>query len=302
MTRRFTIAAAQYRVDPIADIDALEAHLDGWLGEAAGAGARLAIFPEYGAMELSAANLSTAGDIHAAIRTVSDLLPQIDALHAALAQRYGLHILAASAPRLGPDGWRNVARLFAPNGKHGEQEKIVMTRFEREIWGIGGGSAIRLFDTDLGRIGIAICYDSEFPLIARAQAEAGMDVLLVPSATDSLHGYWRVRLGAQARAMENQCWVVHSPTVGNSEWQPSLDISRGAAGIYGPPDKGVPDNAIVALGEMDENAWVFGTVDLDLTERLRADGGVLNYRHWGEQLGGAPLPSLPPVERVDLRS
>ena len=183
--------------------------------------------------------------------------------------------------------FHNVARLFAPNRKMGEQAKIVMTRFEREMWGVSGGRELTLFDTALGKIGIAICYDSEFPMIARALAEAGAKLLLVPSATDGLTGYWRVRIGAQARALENQFYAVHSPTVGEAPWCPSLDSNRGAAGVYGPPDLGFPDNGIVALGELDKPMWLFAEVSLDKVDQVRAEGAVFNHRHWDEQFEGA---------------
>lgn len=108
-------------------------------------------------------------------------------------------------------GYRNRAFLFRPDGSSDHQDKLQMTRFENERWGIGAGDTIKTFDTAFGRIGIDICYDSEFPLIARRQVEQGADVILVPSCTDTLAGYWRVRIGCQARALENQCYVVQSP-------------------------------------------------------------------------------------------
>jgi predicted amidohydrolase len=124
--------------------------------------------------------------------------------------------LPASTLALLEDGsYVNRARLFAPEGQIGVQDKIIMTRFEREPWGVSSGSStLRLFDTRLGRIGINICYDCEFPLLARAQVEAGMELLLVSLCTEKEHGYWRVRIGAQARALENQMYVIHSPKVG----------------------------------------------------------------------------------------
>ena len=210
-----------------------------------------------------------------------------------------MHILAGSAPCAVPGrGYVNRSRLFAPTGKVGVQDKLVMTRFEREEWHVSAGAPLRLFDTALGKIGINICYDSEFPLLARAQVEAGMELLLVPSCTDSLHGYWRVRLGAQARALEGQCYAVQSPTVSEAPWSPAVDVNRGAAGVYGPPDGAFPDDGVVAIGELDQPGWTFADVDLTRVARLRAAGGVLNAAHWAEQPGGG---ALPPVELVDLR-
>jgi len=296
---RFTIAAAQYPIEALADWAAYEAKLRRWVAEAAAGGAALAVFPEYGAMELASLDPATMGDLAGSLASVAALLPRVDALHAELAAHTGMHILAASAPFRRDDGaYVNRARLFTPQGKVGVQDKLIMTRFEREEWGVSGGSPLRLFETALGKIGITICYDSEFPLLARALVEAGMELLLVPSCTEAALGYWRVRLGAQARALEGQCYAVHSPTVGQAEWSPAVDANRGAAAIYSPPDRGFPDDGVVVLGEMDAPQWVLGEVDLARVAALRADGGVLNALHWAEQPGGGPLPL---VEVVDLR-
>lgn len=295
----FTVAAAQYPVERLADWAHYAAKLERWIAEAAGRGAALAVFPEYGAMEFAALEPATMGDLDGSLASVAALMPQVDLLHGALAARYGLHILAASGPfRRADRTFVNRARLFAPNGKVGEQDKLIMTRFERETWGVSSGGPLRLFDTALGRIGVLICYDSEFPLLARAQVEAGAKLLLVPSCTDSLHGFWRVRLAAQARALEGQCYAVQAPLVGNADWSPAIDVNRGSAGIFGPPDGAFPDDGIVAQGTIDAPQWVFGAVELGRVAALQDDGAVLNMRHWAEQPGAARLPQ---VELVDLR-
>jgi predicted amidohydrolase len=296
----FTIAAAQYPIDLLADWNAYEAKLTRWVEEAAAGGAVLAVFPEYGAMELAALDPATMGDLGGSLASVSALIPRVDALHGALSARLDLHILAASLPCGLPDGrYVNRARLFVPNGKIGIQDKLIMTRFEREEWGVSGnGGPLRLFVTALGKIGVNICYDAEFPLLARALSEAGMELLLVPSCTETERGYWRVRLGAQARALEGQCYAVHSPTVGAAAWSPAVDANRGAAGVYGPPDCGFPGDGVVAIGAMDAAQWLFAEVDLAKVADLRAAGTVLNRRDWTEQPGATPLPQ---VETVDLR-
>ncbi|MBH0236341.1 carbon-nitrogen hydrolase family protein [Methylobrevis albus] len=302
MSRRFIVAAAQYPIEEIASIDAYEAKVARWIGEAAAHGAKLAVFPEYGIMELAAAFPHAAGDLALSLGVLGPLVDEVDALHQALARRHDMHILASSAPVQGGDGrYRNVARLFTPQGTVGRQEKLVMTRFERDSWDIAAGSPIRVFRTKLGLIGVSICYDVEFPLIARAQAEAGAELILCPSATDTLKGYWRVRIGAQARALENQCYVVHAPTVGDAPWSPAMDTNRGAAGLYGPPDAGFPDDGVVAVGDLDQATWLFAEVDLDKVTAVRADGAVLNFRHWSEQGGADAVPPAGPVaEIVDL--
>lgn len=295
----FVVAAAQYPIDQLESWAAYEAKLSRWVADAARRGARLAVFPEYGAMELAALAPATMGDLAGSLAQVADLAPQVDALHAALARRHGLHILASTIPvRVAQDRFVNRARLFTPAGRVGVQDKLVMTRFEREAWQIAPGDELRLFETDLGPIGIAICYDSEFPLIARALVEGGCRLLLVPSCTDTLHGYWRVRLGAQARALEGQFIVIQAPTVGAAQWSPAVDANRGAAGVFGPPDAGFPEDGVIALGDEGVPGWICAPVNPKRIDAVRRHGAVRTVLHWSEQPGAATLPA---VQRIDLR-
>ena len=141
------VAAAQYPIEALADWDAYAAKLTRWVAQAVAGGAMLAVFPEYAAMELASLDPVTMGDLQGSIETVSALLPRVDALHAALSRDHGIWILAGSAPRKLLDGrFVNTARLFSPDGRAGYQDKLMMTRFEREEWGIVGGQG-------LGRIG-----------------------------------------------------------------------------------------------------------------------------------------------------
>lgn len=287
------VAAAQYPIDAIGSWGAYEQKLSGWVQDAAGQGAQLLLFPEYGAMELARmATPDVWGDLQLSIDFVGGLRSRIDALHAELADRYRVYIVAASLPERQVDGSaHNVSRVISPKGMIAEQHKIMMTRFEREKWKIEGGSDICVFETDVGNFGIAICYDAEFPLIARAMCDAGAAMVLVPSCTDSLRGYYRVRVGGQARALENQCFVVHSPTVGEALWSPAVDANVGAAGIYGPPDLGFPEDGIVTTGKMNEAQWVISELDLTAVSRVRLDGAVFNNKHWREQPGAGALPA-----------
>ncbi|KJZ31197.1 amidohydrolase [Paracoccus sp. S4493] len=275
------IAVAAYPIDWFDSFDAYAAKLARWVSDA---NADLLVFPEYGAMELaSLSGRAVAGDLEASLHAVAALDPQVRALHADLAARHGCHILGASGPAF--DGARPVNRavLYGPDGVIGHQDKQIMTRFEREEWHVTGAPGLRIFDTTLGRIGILICYDSEFPLLGRVLAQAGAQLLLVPSCTDTVAGFSRVRIGAMARALESQCVVVQAPTVGPCDWMPALDENRGRAAIYGPPDGFWPETGIIAEGEMDAPGWVRATVDLSRVDVSRRDGAVLPFAHWPEQ-------------------
>ncbi|WP_297774326.1 carbon-nitrogen hydrolase family protein [uncultured Roseovarius sp.] len=281
------IATAAYPLDPLGSWAEYRRKIADWVAEAAGQGAELAVFPEYGAMELAMlSGAEAAGDLERSLHAVSDVMADANDLHADLASRHRLHILGASAPVFDPAlGERpvNRAMLFTPTGARGAQDKQIMTRFEREEWGVVPGGPLRLFDTTLGKIGVLICYDSEFPLLGKALADA--DLILVPSCTEARAGYSRVRIGAMARALEMQCISVMASTVGAAAWSPAVDENTGMGGVFGPPDTGFPPTGVIAEGTLDRPGWTFADIDLAQVAHVRADGGVLNRRHWDDQHG-----------------
>ncbi len=286
------IAAAAYPLDWFDDWSGYETKLSAWVAEAAGLGAELLVFPEYGAMELaSLGGAAVAADQKGSLHEVSRHRPAVDALHARLAAQHGVHILGASGPvydkQADPARPVNRATFYGPQGILGHQDKAMMTRWEREDWDVCPGRTQTLFATGIGRIGVSICYDSEFPLLARGLAEAGAEILLVPSATETLAGFTRVRVGAMARALENQMIAVHAPVVGTAHWCAGMGENTGRASIYGPPDRGFPPEGIIAQGGLGEPGWVIAEISLDAVRDVRADGGVLNLTHWPEQLGPA---------------
>lgn len=299
MTRTIRIASAQYPLTALATLGAYRDKLADWVVRAAADKAELVAFPEYGAMEYAAAaGAHVAADLTTSLEAVAMALPEMDAAHADLARRHGVHILAATGPCRRADGrYVNRARLFTPGGRVGIQDKMIMTPFE-VAWGIVPGDQLRVFETRLGCIGIAICYDSEFPLLVRAQAEAGCDLILIPSCTEFVSGFNRVRTAARARALENGCVTVQSPTVGEARWLPSVDVNAGAAGIFAPSEKGLSDTGVIAEGRVDEPGFVTASVDLARLAHIRASGEMRNSLDWGRQPGAAPLAAL--VDVVDL--
>lgn len=281
----FTVATAQYDISFFEHWEAFVDKLDSWVAGAAQQGAKLLVFPEYGSMELASLfGEEVYSDLQKQLHAMQTLLPKWQALHEQLAKRHDVLILASSFPTAQADGsFVNRANLFGPEGLLGFQDKLIMTRFEDEQWFISAGQQIKVIDTPLGRIGIHICYDSEFPMIANQQVAAGADLLLVPSCTDTQAGFFRVRIGCQARALENQCYVVQAPTVGQAPWSEAVDINTGRASVYTPVDYGFPDNGILAEGEDDQVGWIYAEVDLAEIARIREQGQVFNYRDWPKQ-------------------
>ncbi|WP_299907596.1 carbon-nitrogen hydrolase family protein [uncultured Paracoccus sp.] len=275
------IAAAAYPFDWFDSFADYEARLTRWVEEADGAD--LLVFPEYGAMELaSLGGREVAGALESSLHEVARHAEAVADLHTRLARGFNCHILAASGPHFAGARPVNRAVLFGPDGRIGHQDKQVMTRFEREDWHVRGGAGLQVLDTSLGRIGILICYDSEFPLLGRRLVEAGAELLLVPSCTDTVAGFNRVRIGAMARALEGQCVVVQAPTVGPCDWNPAIDENRGRAAIYGPPDGFWPESGIIAEGAMDQPGWVIAEIDLSRVAESRRNGAVLPFAHWPE--------------------
>jgi predicted amidohydrolase len=284
------LALAQWPVLPTRTPEAFGARVHAALLEAREAGATLALLPEYAAVELGAALAGERGEAAELAAMVEHAPKIIGALREAV-QSAGLWCLPGTLPLR--DGTRivNAAPLIAPDGRIAFQHKRFMTRFESERWGIAAGEAPRVFDTDLGRLGIAICYDVEFPKPVRAQVEAGAWLILCPSCTDTRAGATRVTISARARAIENQCLVATAPMVGEAPHSAALDANRGAAGLYGPADLGFPDDGVLAEGTPDAPGWVFAEASREAVLRVREEGQVRNHRDWPR----GPVPRVEPA-------
>ena len=276
------IAAAQYDISFLENWPHYQDKVQRWVLKAASQNAKILLFPEYGSMELASLfSKDIYSSLSKQLASMQSLLDEYIGLYKALAKQYGCYIQAGTFPvRMETGQYRNRAFLFMPDGRVDYQDKLMMTRFENEQWLIHHGEELKCFDTDYGRIAINVCYDSEFPMLARKQVEAGANLILVPSCTDTLAGFHRVKIGCQARALENQCYVVQSPTVGKAPWSEAVDVNIGAAAIYTPVDRGFPDDGILAMGELNASQWVIAEISLGEIATVREQGQVFNYRDW----------------------
>jgi len=291
------VAVAKYPVQAPADFAAFAERQACVLGEAAARGARIAVLPEYLSLELAATfDAATRGDLHASLAAIQAYRGDWLALYARLAQALDLSVVAGTFLLAQGDGrYRNRCDVFAPQGAHAWQDKLQLTGFEKALGAIDGGDALKVFDLDGVRAGVAVCYDSEFPLPVRAQAEAGARLLLVPSCTDTEAGATRVRVGCLARALENRMFVAQAVTAGEAPWSPALDVNTGEAALYAPMDRGLPADGIVAQ-TAGEQAWAIADLDLGALERSRAEAQVANDRDWPAQLQPALVRAR--VERL----
>ena len=277
---RLRVATLQYFVRPIRDFSEFRDQVRGLVRTAADYDCRLLVFPEYFTVQLL-----TLGDIgrpmFEQVRHLADRAPEFLGLMGDLARENGIYIVAGTIPvRDGksPDGIYNSCHLFAPDGTHKAQEKLHMTRFEREHWQVSPGRRLRLFDTEFGRVAVAICYDVEFPELARAAARQGAVILIVPSYTDDRQGFLRVRYCAQARAIENQMFVIHSSTVGSLPMVPAVSLNYGQASILTPSDFPFARDGILAEGIANQETMVIGELNLRVLRSSRLRGTVLPLR------------------------
>ena len=196
-----------------------------------------------------------------------------------MALSHNINIIGGSHPTRAANGdIRNVAYVFLRDGTVHEQEKIHPTPNERNWWNIKGGDHIRAIDTDCGPIGVLVCYDAEFPELARRLADEGAKLLFVPFCTDNRQSYLRVRYCGQARAIENQCYVTMSGNVGNLPGVENMDVQYAQSCILTPCDFPFARDGIEA--EATENVETVAVADLDLSDLAwaRREGTVRNLR------------------------
>ncbi len=273
---RLRIASLQYFIRPVQTFDQFRDQVQALVETAADYKAQLLVFPEYFTVQLL-----TLGNVKRPIREqVRDLAHQADrfsTLMGELAKQHGLYIVAGTIPvtENGSDRVYNESFFFSPTGTRGVQGKLHMTRFEKEDWKVSPRSKFRIFETNFGRVAITICYDVEFPEIARTAGREGAHILIVPSCTDDRQGFLRVRYCAQARAIENQMYVVQSSTVGSLPMVPAVSLNYGQASILTPSDFAFSRDGILAEGIPNQESMVIGDINLTTILQGRSHGTVL---------------------------
>jgi predicted amidohydrolase len=284
------MALAQYSLYGHTSFDSWRSNIDNWVNDAVAKNAKILVFPEYCSTDLAL----VAGQANA---SPNDLISNLEKyrekfmdVFATLASRHKVYIVAGTIPCKDEHAYFNRSYFFSPNGKVAYQDKLILTRFERDKTFLSAGKDITIFETEFGMSAIAICYDAQYPLIAKTMAEAGCNLLISPSCTGSVAGYNRVKIGCQARALENQMAVVQSVTVGDAKWQSIADTNHGAAGAFAPPDNGFPETGVLATGIVDQRCWVYADIDFSAFASIRENGHVLNWKYRDEPTGLVARP------------
>ena len=296
--RKVRTCVAQYEMRPISSWEEFEKQVQFFVRTAEEYDCHLLLLPELFTVQLFATLPSgpTGPSSREAIIWLAEQTPRYLDLFREAAQRSGILIVAGSHPVQSPTGIRNVAHLVTPAGNVYTQEKLHVTPNERREYGIVPGDEIKVFDTPVGRIGIEVCYDVEFPEIARLQTLAGAELLLVPFSTDERKAYTRVRYASQARAVENVVYVAISGNVGNLPQVTNFLINYGQSAIFTPSDFSFPIDAIAASADPNTETVVITDLDLGSLEQAREHGSVHLLRDRRSDL--YRLEATPPVELV----
>lgn len=270
------IGLVQWQMRPLNNLEALVEQMEYFIDAFGDYQSDFILFPEFFNAPLMA-EFNHLGPADA-IRGLAKYTEVIREKFTEFAISYNVNIITGSMPEMREDKLYNVSFLCRRDGSWESTDKIHITPGEKSSWGLTGGNKVKVFDTDSGKIGILICYDSEFPELSRLYAEQGMQILFVPFLTDTQNGYNRVRYCAQARAIENECYVAITGCVGNLPKVNNMDIQYAQSAIFTPSDFAFPTNAIKSEATPNTEMTVIGDVDLELLKELHEFGSVRNLK------------------------
>jgi predicted amidohydrolase len=276
------VAASQYSFKKHSSLNDFLFNADAWVKEASTKKARLLVFPEYGSIELvSLLSSEIQKNLLLQLNQMQQFRDDFIECYMNLAKKYKVFIIAPSFPwKVDNNHFVNRAFFFTPDSTYGFQDKQMTTRFEDEHWKVSRPKEkeLKIFDVDGIKVAISICFDIEFPDYSRELALKGAQIIVAPSCTESPAGMNRVHIGARARALENQLYVVVSQSVGEVDYSEAIDKNYGRAAIYSTCDKGFPDNGVIAEGRTNVSEWVYAELDSKLINYVREDGSVLNFK------------------------
>jgi predicted amidohydrolase/GNAT superfamily N-acetyltransferase len=272
--QKVRVAAVQYQVRRIKDFGEFAEQIEYFVETAFDYRADFVVFPEFTTVQLLSQESLRNLPALEGIAKLSELTEEVLGLFTRLAKTYGIHIVAGSHPMKVGGKLVNACPLVMPDGEVHLQPKLHITPSEKRYWGIEGGDTLKVIQTPKAKVGVLICYDAEFPEASRYLADQGIEILFVPYCTDDRQGYSRVRYCCQARAIENQIYVVAAGIVGNLPSVAAMDIHYGRAAVFTPADFEFSRDGIKA--EADSNVEMLLVTDLDINDlhRSRTAGSV----------------------------
>jgi predicted amidohydrolase len=270
------LGLVQWQMRPYRTLDVLIEQMEYFVQAVSNYRSDFALFPEF----FNAPLMAEYNDLKEpdAIRKLAEFTEPIVRKFSEFSIQYNINIITGSMPSVEDGVLYNVGFLCKRDGTTEKFYKLHVTPDEAKVWGMTGGKQVKTFDTDCGKIGIVICYDVEFPELPRLLAEQGMNILFVPFLTDTQNGYSRVRHCAQARAIENECYVAIAGSVGNLPKVHNMDIQYAQSMVFTPCDFAFPSNGVKAEATTNTEMILVADVDLDLLKELHEHGSVHNLR------------------------
>lgn len=266
------LGLVQWEMRLFADMNAFYEQMEFFIDAPSGYSSDFVMFPEFFSTPLMQSFNHLPEPV--AMRKLAELTPETLQKIQELAVSYNVNIITGTMPLVDGEHLYNVSYLCHRSGKTDEYRKVHITPNELKYYGMMGGDTIKIFDTDCGKVGILICYDVEFPELSRIYAEQGMQILFVPFLTDTQNGYTRVRHCAQARAIENECYVAIAGCVGNLPKVNNMDIQFAQSAVFTPSDFAFPPNAIKAEATPNTEMVLVVDVDLNALKELHHYGTV----------------------------
>lgn len=262
----------QWQMRSLSNLKALFDQAEFFIDTVSGYESDFALFPEFFTAPLMA-DFNHLSEPEA-IRELAKHTEAVKLKFQEFAISYNINIITGSMPFIENGHVYNVGFLCKRDGTNEMYRKIHITPNEVFHWGITGGDVIQTFDTDCGKIGVMICYDVEFPELSRLMADEGMNILFVPFLTDTQNGYTRVKHCAQARAIENECYVAIAGCVGNLPKVNNMDIQYAQAAVFTPSDFAFPSNGVKAEATPNTEMTLIVDVDINLLKELHEHGSV----------------------------
>ena len=270
----FRVALAQFPARQYDSLEDYRAKVAYFVDAAAGYRADLVVFPEFAGMPLLSQPHLQGLAAREAMDAITALEPEFVNLMRELATSYKIDLVAGSIPVRRKGHTYNVSHFFHRDGRMEIQPKLHITPSEKKVWGIRGGASLQVINTPKAKLGVLVCYDSEFPEAGRYLADEGCDILVVPYCTDDRRGHNRVNLSCRARAIENQVYVVATGLIGNVPGIDNMDIHYGKASVYTPCDYGFSWDGIQATGEPNVEMLLVADLELGALDRARRSGSV----------------------------